>query len=78
MDHKAPLDPQGQLSLDEVKEAVTQICEKEGCDGFIFEQGTIMKKTSVLSKVGQQMIAIPIVYCIECHTPLKESCPIEL
>jgi len=64
------------VSMEDIEDAETITCEK--CKSVVFHHGFVIKKTSALSKVGEQVFEIPIVYCAMCGTPVKDSCPITL
>lgn len=64
------------MSIEDLNTAKTTRCEK--CNSAVWDQGFVIKETSPVSKVGQQVIQLPVIYCVMCGTPLKGSCPIEL
>jgi len=65
-----------QVSQEDVESGETVGCEK--CKSVVFHHGFVMKKTSSLSQIGEQIFEIPVVFCAMCGTPIKESCPITL
>lgn len=64
------------LTQSDLETATSVRCEK--CKSAVWSQGFVMKKTSALSSVGEQVLQIPVIYCVMCGTPLKESCPIPI
>jgi len=64
---------QPQITAEDLEMATTSKCEK--CQAVVFNQGFIMKKTSPLSKVGETLLQLPVVYCVMCGTILPDSCP---
>jgi len=67
---------QAQISLDELQSAETVKCEK--CEAIVWDTGFIIKKTSPLSRVGEQAVQLPVIYCKVCGNPFSESCPVPL
>jgi len=67
---------QQQISFVELQAAKTVKCEK--CNSVVWDTGFIMKKTSPLSKVGEHVVQLPVIYCKSCGFPFPESCPVAI
>jgi len=67
---------QAQVSIVELETAETIKCSN--CNAVVWDTGFVMKKTSPLSKVGEQMVQLPVIYCKVCGTPYPESCPVKI
>ncbi len=60
-------------TLEDLNNAKTISCEK--CQCVTWAHGFLLKRTSALSLVGEQNVAVPVIYCNQCGTPNKNSVP---
>lgn len=67
---------QAQISIEELNTAETLKCLK--CQGVVWGQGVVIKKTSALSIGGEQVVQLPVMFCQMCGTPLPNSCPVNI
>lgn len=67
---------QTNITVADLESASTISCEK--CGGVVWDHGFVMKKTSPMSKIGEHVVQLPVIFCKMCGTPFKDSCPVAI